>query len=122
MRLMARQPGIRGLKPRCYYMLLSLADGDRHGQAIARDVLELSGGQVRLWPAALYGSLDELHEDGWIQEVDERHGRPADVSEKHRIYRLTRAGRQVVAAETARLEALVLEARSRMRPHAGESS
>ncbi len=119
---MARPPGIRGLKPRCYYILLSLAEGDRHGQAIARDVLELSGGQVRLWPAALYGSLDELHEDGWIQEVDERRGRPADVSEKHRIYRLTPRGRQVVAAETERLDGLVREARSRMRPRTGESS
>lgn len=118
---MARPSGIRGLKPRCYYILLSLADSDRHGQAIARDVLELSGGQVHLWPAALYGSLDELHEDGWIQEVDERRGRPADASEKHRIYRLTRAGRQVVAAETARLESLVREARARMKPRPGES-
>lgn len=119
---MATPPGIRGLKPRCYYILLSLADGDRHGQAIARDVLELSGGQVTLWPAALYGSLDELREDGWIQEVDERRGRPADASDKQRIYRLTRAGHRVVAAETARLEALVREARARMRPRTGESS
>jgi DNA-binding PadR family transcriptional regulator len=117
---MAKPPGIRSLKPRCYFILLSLSEGDRHGQAIARDVLELSGGQVRLWPAALYGSLDELHEDGWIEEVDEARGRPADASGKHRIYRLTRTGRQVVAAETARLEALVREARSRMRTRAGE--
>ena len=118
---MGKPPGIRGLKPRCYYILLSLSDGDRHGQAIARDVLELSSGQVRLWPAALYGSLDELHQDGWIEEIDAARGRPADASDKHRIYRLTRAGRRAVGAETARLEALVREARARMRPRTGES-
>jgi len=117
-----RPSGIQGLKPRCYYILLSLSDGDRHGQAIARDVLDLSSGQLRLWPAALYGSLDELRQDGWIEEIDAARGRPADASEKQRIYRLTRAGRRAVAAETARLEALVHEARSRMRPRTGESS
>ena len=73
---MGKPPGIRGLKPRCYYILLSLSDGDRHGQAIARDVLELSSGQVRLWPAALYGSLDELHQDGWIGRSTRRAAAP----------------------------------------------
>jgi DNA-binding PadR family transcriptional regulator len=40
-----------------YYILLSVAGGHRHGLAIAREVRELSDGQVRLWPATLYGSL-----------------------------------------------------------------
>ncbi len=42
-----------------YYILLALAAGDRHGLAIARDVQTLSNAQVRLWPATLYGSLEE---------------------------------------------------------------
>ena len=45
------------LKPRHYYILLALAETDRHGLSIAREVGTLSDGQVRLWPATLYGSL-----------------------------------------------------------------
>jgi DNA-binding PadR family transcriptional regulator len=111
-----------GLKTRHFYILLSLSAGERHGLAIARDVQQLSDGQVRLWPATLYGSLDELTQHGWIEEVDEARGRPAEESEKKRFYRLTRAGRGIVAAETARLAALVRVARARMKPRAGESS
>jgi len=112
---------IRGLKPRHYFILLSLSAGDRHGLAIARDVHELSDGQVRLWPATLYGSLDELDEDGWIEEVDAARGRPLDESDKKRFYRLTRAGRQAMATETDRLAQLVRVARARMKPRPGES-
>lgn len=112
-------PGVPDLKTRHYYILLSLSAGDGHGLAIARDVAQLSDGQVRLWPASLYGSLDELAHHGWIVEVDAALGRP-DESEKKRFYRLTRAGRAVVQAETARLAALVRTARARLKPRSGE--
>jgi DNA-binding PadR family transcriptional regulator len=72
------------------------------------------------WPATLYGSLDELGQRGWIQEIDEELGRSADESDKKRIYRLTRAGRKVVATETARLAELVRVARARLRTAGGE--
>jgi DNA-binding PadR family transcriptional regulator len=114
-------PSPAGFKSRHYYILLSLSAGDSHGQAIARDVAQLSDGQVRLWPASLYGSLDELAQHGWIVEVDEARGRPADESEKKRLYRLTRAGRALVHAETARLAALVRTARARLKSRPGES-
>jgi DNA-binding PadR family transcriptional regulator len=117
----ARSPAV-GLKTHHYYILLSLSASDRHGLAIARDVDQLSDGQVRLWPATLYGSLDDLARHGWIEEIDETRGRPIDESEKKRFYRLTRAGRAVVARETARLAELVRVARARMKPHAGESA
>ena len=38
---------------------VSLADRDRHGSGIVRDVLDLTGGDLRLWPVTLYGSLDD---------------------------------------------------------------
>ena len=78
------------LKPHLFYILLALGEGDRHGLAIARDAQELSGGQVRLWPATLYGSLEELRSRKWIEELPEH---PADESERKRYYRLTRTGR-----------------------------
>src|SRR5262245_29662929 len=102
------------MKPRHYYILLALAAGDQHGLGIAREVKALSDGQVTLWPATLYGSLDELCETGWIAEIDDPRQRPPDESEKRRIFRLTSAGRRTLAAETDRLSGLVRVARSRI--------
>ena len=89
--------------------------------AIAREVLTLSDGGVRLWPAMLYGALEDLSDRGWIEEIDERMGRPVNESERRRYYRITRAGRAAVAAETRRLADLVRLARSRVKPRTGES-
>jgi DNA-binding PadR family transcriptional regulator len=108
------------MKPRWYYILLALAAGDRHGLAIARDVLSLSDGQVRLWPATLYGSLEELCDRGWIEERLDDAQRPAQESERRRYYRITRGGRGVLAAETERLAGLVRLARSRSRRRSSE--
>jgi DNA-binding PadR family transcriptional regulator len=105
-----------------YFILLSLAGGDRHGLAIAREVERLSDGRVRLWPATLYGSLEELRERGWIEELDTPRRRPADESERKRFYRITRSGRAAVIAETERLATLVRVARSRIKPRTGETS
>ena|SRR5687767_15620969 len=100
------------LRPHFFYILLALADGDRHGLAIARSVQTLSDGAVRLWPATLYGSLDELRTRKWIEEL-ERH--PAEESERKRYYRLTRTGRAVLTDEADRLGRLARLARARMR-------
>ena len=104
------------LKPHWFYILLALAEGDRHGLAIARDVQSLSDGAVRLWPATLYGSLDELRGRKWIEELAEH---PEEESERRRYYRLTRTGRLVLTDEAERLGRLARLARSRAR--AGEA-
>lgn len=103
------------MKRHWYFILLSLAGGDRHGSGVMRDVLELTGGELRLWPATLYGSLDELAGEGWIEELAEPGDRPEGESERKRIYRLTAAGRRAMAAETDRLAGIVREARTRVR-------
>lgn len=110
----------RGLKNHWFYILLSLAAEDRHGLAIARDVLSLSDGQLKLWPATLYGSLDELATRGWIEELPESHVKAQAESERKRFYRLTRAGRTALAAETERLTQLARIARARIRPRTGD--
>ena len=107
------------MKHRVYLILVALADADLHGLGIAREVQQLSDGRTRLWPASLYGTLDELSDAGWIEELDDPRDRPADESEKKRFYRLTRAGHRALAAETDRLAALVKLARSRLKPRPG---
>ena len=98
------------MKPHWYHILLSLAGEDRHGLAIARAVRESSQGGVRLWPATLYGSLSELVDAGWIEEIDDSSRRP-DASERKRYYGITRAGRVAFDVETQRLGDLLKLAR-----------
>ena len=107
------------LKPHHFYILLALADGDRHGLAIARDVQAQSDGRVRLWPATLYGSLEELRGRRWIEELSDPREKPAGDSERKRCYRLTRAGRAVLAEEAERLSRLAKAARARVRARTG---
>jgi DNA-binding PadR family transcriptional regulator len=94
------------LKPHWFHVLLSLANQEQHGYGIMQEVLERTGGKVRLWPATLYGSLKRLMEEDLIAESDRRPA--ADVDDaRRRYYRLTKLGRRVLNAECRRLEDLV---------------
>ena len=102
------------MKRHHFYILLSLAGRDRHGLDVMRDVLELTEGELKLWPATLYGSLDELVEQEWIEELADAASRPAGESEKKRYYRITASGRSALEHETRRIEALAGLARLRL--------
>ncbi len=56
------------LKPKVLHILLAVADGPRHGYSIMQEVAERTDGQVRIWPAALYGLLRELERADLIAE------------------------------------------------------
>lgn len=101
----------RVLKPHWFHILVALAGGERHGSAIVRDVLEQTGGAVRLWPVMLQTALQQMTEDGLIEPLD---APPDGESERRRYYRLTRAGRKTAAAEADRLERLAHHARSKL--------
>ena len=94
------------LKTNWFHILLSLAAEDQHGYGIMQEVLDRTGGKVRLWPATLYGSLKRLIEAGLIEESGDRPSRELDDA-RRRYYRLTRLGRRVLDAESARLQELV---------------
>jgi DNA-binding PadR family transcriptional regulator len=94
------------LKTNWFHILLSLAGADQHGYGIMQEVLERTGGKVRLWPATLYGSIKRLIEAGLIEESAERPAREFDDA-RRRYYRLTRLGRRVLNAESERLQQLV---------------
>ena len=94
------------LKPHWFHVLLSLDGQDQHGYGIMQEVLDRTGGKVRLWPATLYGTLKRLMDEGLIDESGARPAREADDA-RRRYYRLTPFGRRVLAAESDRLEDLV---------------
>src|SRR5215470_5877922 len=102
------------MKRHLYLILVALADQDRHGSAVAREVHRLSDGDLTLWPVTLYGSLAELEERKWIESLAGKGSRPAGESERKRYFRLTRAGRRALEAETRRLAALVSVAEGRL--------
>ena len=94
------------LKSNWFHILVSLVEGEQHGYGIMQDVLERSGGKVRLWPATLYGSLKRLIEGGLIVESGDRPAPEFDDA-RRRYYRLTPLGRRVLDLESRRLKDLV---------------
>jgi DNA-binding PadR family transcriptional regulator len=100
------------LRPNWLHVLLSLADQEQHGYGIMQEVLDRTGGKVRLWPATLYGTLKRLIDEELIEESGSRPAPELDDA-RRRYYRLTRLGRGVLAAESQRLEDLVRVIHSR---------
>jgi DNA-binding PadR family transcriptional regulator len=100
------------LTPAVLHILLSLADEERHGYGIMREVEGRTGGEMRLGPGTLYGSIKRMLGDGLIEESDERPDPELDDS-RRRYYRITDFGREVAGVEAARLERLVISARDK---------
>ncbi len=100
----------RPLKLPWFHILLALADADRHGYGIQREVLERTDGRLCLWPAMLYRSLDRLEREGLIKLV--KHPDEVPNDERRVYYRLTSSGRRRLADE-ARQYASWAEAASR---------
>jgi DNA-binding PadR family transcriptional regulator len=99
------------LSPAVFHILLALADVERHGYAIMRDIEDRTDGVVRVGPGMLYGSVKWLLADGFIQEAKRPHRQGED--QRRRYYGLTDTGRALLLAEATRLEAAVGLARAR---------
>lgn len=89
-----------------FHMLLALTEGERHGYALKRAILQRTEGKLNLGSGALYGSINKMLEQGLIEESDERPDAHLD-DERRRYYRITVLGQRVVAAEVMRLRELV---------------
>ncbi len=100
------------LTPADFNILLALADGEKHGYSIMKEIAAHTGDRSRLGPGTLYGAIKRLLEDDLIEESAERPD-PAHDDERRRYYRLTEFGQHVAAAEASRLEELVRLARNR---------
>jgi DNA-binding PadR family transcriptional regulator len=94
-----------------FHVLLSLADGEKHGYAILKEVEEQTSGEVLLSTGTLYGIVKRLLSEGLI--VESRHRPVEGDDQRRRYYRLTDPGRQVAIAEAERMEKLLVLARSK---------
>jgi PadR family transcriptional regulator len=97
-----------------FLILTALAAGSQHGYGITNDVRAISGGRVRLKAGTLYGALERLRADRLI-ELDREE---IVESRLRRYYRLTPAGRELLATEAARMQADARVAISRLKPAA----
>ncbi|HXS66808.1 MAG TPA: helix-turn-helix transcriptional regulator [Streptosporangiaceae bacterium] len=89
-------------------VLTSLADGPKHGYALAKDIESFAG--AKLGPGTLYGALSRLEERGWIEAL------PAE--DRRRPYRITASGAESLTRhlETAQRVASTGLSRLELRP------
>src|SRR6266508_4145495 len=102
------------LTPAEFQVLVALADGEKHGYAIGKEVTRRTNGQVTLRAATLYTVIKRLLADDLIAESSARPD-PALDDERRRYYRLTDRGRKVAVAETNRLETTLAQARHKLK-------
>ncbi len=98
------------LTPLSFEILLSLADGDRHGYGIIKEVEERSGEPLRSSTGTLYLAIQRLQKNGLLTVSQNN----AAKASRGRTYGLTRLGREVAVAEAVRLAARVSDARHKL--------
>ena len=77
-------------------ILISLADGPKHGYAMTQDIESVSG--QKLGPGTLYGAIARLEGRKWIE--------PLPAEERRRPYKLTGAGQKVLRARLDSLKSM----------------
>lgn len=93
------------LTPLSHAVLLALADADRHGYGIIKEVERQTAGTLSPGTGTLYAALQRMQDEGLIADSDRS---PApDEDQRRKYYRLTEAGRAAARAETRRLARLV---------------
>jgi len=109
-----RGPSVEDLLPlpaATFYILMALAEGDRHGYGIIQDVAASTDGALKLSAGTLYRSIQRMLEQGLIVETRDRPAPELD-DERRRYYRITPFGTAAARAEARRLTELVRLARA----------
>ncbi|MBN1430885.1 MAG: PadR family transcriptional regulator [Anaerolineae bacterium] len=110
--LSQKTQGLPSLTPTMFHILLALADREKHGYAIMREVETHTNGRLKLGPGTLYGSIKQMLAAGLIEESEDRPD-PALDDQRRRYYRLTGLGRKAASEEARQLSHLVGIAQSK---------
>jgi DNA-binding PadR family transcriptional regulator len=100
------------LTPALFHVLLALADGEKHGYVISKEIAWRTNNEVKLSTGTLYGIIKRLLDDEMIEESAERPDFSLD-DQRRRYYRLTKLGKAVAEAEAERLERVLALARAK---------
>lgn len=95
------------LTPVVLHILLALADGDRHGYAIAKDVEAATNGEIRMSPGTLYGSIQRMLTADLIGESTHRPKADEEDGRRRHYYKMTTLGRRALHLELERLGRVV---------------
>lgn len=98
------------LTPALFHVLLALADGEKHGYVISKEIARRTDNEVNLSTGTLYGIIKRLLDEEMIEESAERPDFSLD-DQRRRYYRLTKFGRSVAEAEAERMERVLALAR-----------
>lgn len=99
------------LTPLTMALLLSLAEGERHGYALMKNVEAQTEGTLTPGTGSLYAALERLMEEGLIEEAPDAADGHDD--RRRRYYRITEEGRAVTRAEARRMLRVLTVARDR---------
>ena len=100
------------LTPALFHVLLALADGEKHGYVISKEIARRTNNEVKLSTGTLYGVIKRLLDDSMIEESEARPDFSLD-DQRRRYYRLTKLGKAVAEAEAERMERVLALARSK---------
>ncbi len=103
--------GLR-MTPTFLHMLLSFAEGPRHGYVVMKEVEDRSRGRIRLGPSSLYYSIGRLEEAGLLEEVEVEPDASEPHEDRRRYYRLTAAGGERLREEARVLDDILEHARA----------
>jgi DNA-binding PadR family transcriptional regulator len=98
------------MAPAAFYILFSLADGDKHGYAIMQETVRISDGEFRMGPATLYTNIQRLLAADLIKEVSGSGSEEQDA--RRRIYRLGRQGKAALEQELERMRRVLRHAQN----------
>lgn len=99
------------LTPLSHAILLALADEDRHGYGIIKEVVRQTEGALDPGTGTLYAALHRMLEEGLL--VESPAGPDPEEDQRRKYYRLTEAGKKAARRETLRLARLVSVAREK---------
>ena len=100
------------LTPGMFQVLIALADGDKHGYAVIKEVTRRTDGEIALSAGTLYTIIRRFEQEGVIAESAQRPDAALD-DERRRYYGLTEFGRDVARAEARRMETALGMARAK---------
>lgn len=95
--------------PLTYQILMALADADRHGYGIIKEIGARLGETAEPSTGALYLALQRMEAEGLIEDA----APPADADRRRRYYRITATGRAEARAHAGQLHAMVAAARAK---------
>ena len=102
---MKTEEDLTPLTPAVFYILFSLATGEKHGYEIMKQVKQDTQGKITMGNGTLYGSMKRMLAAGLIEDAGERID---PDKERRKYYRLTERGKQALGAEMQRYVDTVL--------------